>query len=104
MFRFKGNQCLNPTIETLIAENRHWQTARPLTGCMQPQARNYLAYAMRILKEPRTWQKMHCRKSSSRSGKRHPRYSAGQQAPMAWLVTIARNHAIDVIRANKRSS
>jgi RNA polymerase sigma-70 factor (ECF subfamily) len=29
-------------------------------------------------------------------------YRAGQQAPMAWLVTIARNHAIDVIRANKR--
>lgn len=29
-------------------------------------------------------------------------YRAGQQAPMAWLITIARNHAIDVIRANKR--
>jgi RNA polymerase sigma-70 factor, ECF subfamily len=29
-------------------------------------------------------------------------YRAGQQAPMSWLVTIARNHAIDVIRANKR--
>ncbi len=29
-------------------------------------------------------------------------YRAGQQAPMAWLVTIARNHSIDVIRANKR--
>ncbi|MGB7288028.1 MAG: sigma-70 family RNA polymerase sigma factor [Salaquimonas sp.] len=29
-------------------------------------------------------------------------YRAGQQAPIAWLVTIARNHAIDVIRANKR--
>ena len=29
-------------------------------------------------------------------------YRAGQQAPMSWLVTIARNHSIDVIRANKR--
>ncbi len=29
-------------------------------------------------------------------------YRAGSQAPMAWLITIARNHAIDVIRANKR--
>ena len=29
-------------------------------------------------------------------------YRAGEQSPVAWLVTIARNHAIDVIRANKR--
>lgn len=29
-------------------------------------------------------------------------YRAGQQTPMAWLVTIARNHSIDVIRANRR--
>jgi RNA polymerase sigma-70 factor (ECF subfamily) len=29
-------------------------------------------------------------------------YVDGQQAPMAWLATIARNHAIDVIRGSKR--
>lgn len=29
-------------------------------------------------------------------------YRPGRQAPMGWLVTIARHHAIDVIRANKR--
>lgn len=28
-------------------------------------------------------------------------YRQGQQAPMAWLVAIARNHAIDVIRATR---
>lgn len=30
-------------------------------------------------------------------------YREGRQAPMAWLVTIARNHAIDMIRAEKQA-
>lgn len=29
-------------------------------------------------------------------------FRADSQAPMAWLITIARNHAIDMIRANRR--
>ncbi len=29
-------------------------------------------------------------------------YRSGQQAPMAWLCAIARNHSIDIIRANRR--
>ncbi|MBW3096867.1 sigma-70 family RNA polymerase sigma factor [Pseudohoeflea coraliihabitans] len=28
-------------------------------------------------------------------------FSAGQAAPMAWLVTIARNHCIDMLRARR---
>ena len=57
--------------------------------------------AMRILKD-RTLAEDALQEIYIRIWQKASSYRPGQQAPMAWLATVARNHSIDVIRANKR--
>lgn len=89
-----------PDIENLIAKTA-LSNRSAFDALYQAASPKLFAVVMRILKNRelaedalqdvfvKVWQKADS-------------YRSGQQAPMAWLVTIARNHSIDVIRANKR--
>ena len=89
-----------PDIENLIVKTA-LANRNAFDALYQAASPKLFAVAMRILKNRdlaedalqevfvKIWQKAET-------------YRAGQQPPMAWLVTIARNHAIDVIRSNKR--
>jgi RNA polymerase sigma-70 factor (ECF subfamily) len=90
----------DPDIDNLLAKIA-LSDRRAFDRLYENTSAKLFGIAMRILKD-RTLAEDALQEIYIRIWQKASSYRPGQQAPMAWLATVARNHAIDVIRANKR--
>jgi len=95
-----GRHMADPDIERLLARIA-LSDRRAFDQIYIATSPKLFGVVMRILKD-RTLAEDALQEIYVRIWQKASSYRSGQQAPMAWLAAIARNHSIDVIRANKR--